>query len=260
LSSYTAGDLSYYASGTSLTKLAIGTAGQILTSSGTAPQWTTLSGVTVTTFSAGTTGFTPATATSGAVTLAGTLNVANGGTGLTSLTAGSLVYGAGTAAYTALAIGTAGQILTSSGTAPQWSTLSGVAVTTLSFGTTGLTPATATSGAITVAGTLATTNGGTGLTSFTANRVFYASSTSAIGSSANLTFNGTTLNALTITENSSPVVVQSDIGTAPNEIPLNQYLGSMAYQDGTNFYNVGMTVGFRNRIINGAMEIDQRNA
>jgi hypothetical protein len=38
----------------------------------------------VTTFSAGTTGFTPSSATSGAVTLAGTLNVANGGTGVTS--------------------------------------------------------------------------------------------------------------------------------------------------------------------------------
>jgi hypothetical protein len=38
-------------------------------------------------------------------------------------------------------------------------------VTTLSFGTTGLTPSTATSGAITVAGTLAVANGGTGVTS-----------------------------------------------------------------------------------------------
>ena len=35
----------------------------------------------------------------------------------------------------------------------------------------------------------------------------------------------------TLTENDSPAVVQSDIGTDPNEIPLNQYLGSMAYQD-----------------------------
>jgi len=38
-------------------------------------------GTAVTTFSAGTTGLTPSTATSGAVTLAGTLAVANGGTG-----------------------------------------------------------------------------------------------------------------------------------------------------------------------------------
>lgn len=38
------------------------------------------------------------------------------------------------------------------------------AVTTINFGTTGLTPSTATSGAVTVAGTLALTNGGTGAT------------------------------------------------------------------------------------------------
>jgi hypothetical protein len=37
-------------------------------------------------------------------------------------------------------------------------------VSTISFGTTGLTPATATSGAVTVAGTLALANGGTGAT------------------------------------------------------------------------------------------------
>ena len=37
-------------------------------------------------------------------------------------------------------------------------------VTTISFGTTGLTPATATDGAVTVAGTLALANGGTGAT------------------------------------------------------------------------------------------------
>jgi hypothetical protein len=34
-----------------------------------------------------------------------------------------------------------------------------------------------------------------------------------------------------VTENGSQIVVQTDIGTAPNEIPLNQYLGSLAYQD-----------------------------
>lgn len=38
----------------------------------------------------------------------------------------------------------------------------------------------------------------------------------------------------TLTENDSPAVVQSDIGTDPDEIPLNQYLGSMAYQDAEN--------------------------
>ncbi len=42
-----------------------------------------------------------------------------------------------------------------------------------------------------VTGTLATTNGGTGLTSFTANGVVYASSSSALATGSALTFNGT---------------------------------------------------------------------
>ena len=53
----------------------------------------------VSSFSAGTTGFTPSSATAGAVTLGGTLNVSNGGTGLTSLTANYIPYGNGTSAY-----------------------------------------------------------------------------------------------------------------------------------------------------------------
>jgi hypothetical protein len=55
----------------------------------------------VSTFSAGTTGFTPSTATGGVVTLAGVLNVANGGTGANTLT--GYVKGAGTSAMTASA-------------------------------------------------------------------------------------------------------------------------------------------------------------
>ncbi len=45
--------------------------------------------------------------------------------------------------------------------------ISNVAVSSLSFGTTGLTPSTSTVGPIVVGGTLATANGGTGITSFT---------------------------------------------------------------------------------------------
>jgi hypothetical protein len=46
----------------------------------------------------------------------------------------------------------------------------------------------------------------------------------------NKTIEGGTVNPATLQENGVPVVVQTDIGTAPNEIPLNQYLGSLAYQ------------------------------
>jgi hypothetical protein len=57
------------------------------------------------------------------------------------------------------------------------------------------------------------------------------------GSINNTTVGATTANTgnfTVLTENGSPAVVQTDIGTAPNEIPLNQYLGNLAYQDAAN--------------------------
>jgi hypothetical protein len=98
ITSYTTGDLIYASGATTLSKLGIGTNGQILTISGGIPTWGAAPASGVTTFSAGTTGFTPSTATSGAVTLSGTLNVANGGTGAVSIT--GLVLGNGTSAFT----------------------------------------------------------------------------------------------------------------------------------------------------------------
>jgi hypothetical protein len=132
----------------------------------------------VTTISFGSTGLTPSTATSGAVTVAGTLAIGSGGTGQTTAgaafnalspitTTGDLILGNGTNSATRLAIGANGYVLTSNGTTASWAASSG-GVTTFSAGTTGLTPNTATSGAITLAGTLAITNGGTGQTSASA--------------------------------------------------------------------------------------------
>ena len=74
-------------------------------------------------FAGGTTGLTPAAATAGAVTLAGKLVIANGGTNATAApTAGAVAYGTGTA-YAFTAAGTAGQILTSAGAgSPTWAT------------------------------------------------------------------------------------------------------------------------------------------
>jgi hypothetical protein len=96
----TVGGITYGVSSSSLGYSAAGTTGQVLLSGGSgAPTWSNLSSIGVTSFSAGTTGFTPSTATSGVVTLAGTLNVSNGGTGLTSLTAGRIPFGAGTSAF-----------------------------------------------------------------------------------------------------------------------------------------------------------------
>ena len=85
-----AGDLIIGDGTNSATRLAIGSNGYVLTSNGTTATWVAQT-TSVSSFSAGTTGFTPSTATTGAVTLAGTLNVANGGTGVTSSSGASSV-------------------------------------------------------------------------------------------------------------------------------------------------------------------------
>jgi hypothetical protein len=87
-------------------------------------------------------------------------------------------------------------------------------VSSFSAGTTGFTPNTATTGAVTLAGTLATTNGGTGLTSFTANGVLYASSSSALTTGSALTFDGTNF-ALTQAGNPTLTVKTTGAGNNP---------------------------------------------
>lgn len=98
----------------------------------------------VTSFSAGTTGFTPNTATTGAVTLAGTLNVANGGTGVTTSTGtGSVVLSASptfTGTLNAAAISASGTITTGGNTvlstAANATTTGGFRFTSFSLGNT----------------------------------------------------------------------------------------------------------------------------
>ena len=108
----------------------------------------------------------------------GTLPIANGGTGQTTAstafnalspitTTGDLIVGNGTNSATRLAIGANGYLLTSNGTTATWTAAPSTGVTSIDFASTGLTPATATTGAVTVAGTLAVTNGGTGATNAT---------------------------------------------------------------------------------------------
>jgi hypothetical protein len=94
------GDLLYGSATNTWSRLTAGTNGYVLTLAAGVPTWAASTGG-VTSFSAGTTGFTPSTGTTGAITLAGTLNIANGGTGITSF---------GTGVQTAL-----GQAVTGSG-------------------------------------------------------------------------------------------------------------------------------------------------
>jgi hypothetical protein len=155
LTSYSAGDMVYWASGTTFTKLGIGAANYIMTSSGSAPQWSA------------------------------SIGPAQGGTGITSYAVGDLIYASGTTTLSKLADVATGNALISGGvaTAPSW-------------GKIGLTTH--------VSGTLPTANGGTGLTSFTANAILYSSSTSALTTNSDLAYNGTNL-----TISSGNVVINS---------------------------------------------------
>lgn len=106
----------------------------------------------VTTFNAGSTGFTPISATYGDVTLGGILNVANGGTGLATLTSNNVILGNGTSAPNFVAPGTSGNVLVSNGTT--WtsggtatlSTISGV--TTIKSGSASTPPTIQDSGGV----------------------------------------------------------------------------------------------------------------
>lgn len=231
LTSYTAGDTLYYASGTALSKLAIGGSGYYMSSSGTAPQWSAPAALTKTddTNVTLTLGGSASTALLNAASLTlgwtGQLAVGRGGTGIASYAVGDLLYASGTTTLSKLAIGTAYQALqvNAGATAPSWqpsatsvltaqgdllyasaaNTLARLAKNTTA---TRYLANTGTSNNPTwdqinlangVTGTLGTTNGGTGLTSFTANGVLYASSTSALATSSFLTWDGTRLKALT---------------------------------------------------------------
>lgn len=134
--SWTTGDLLYASGANTLAKLAIGTAGQILTVSAGLPAWSAaVSGITTlngssgsatgstVTLSPGTTGLTY-TGSGATMTTAGTLVLANGGSGA-SLTAstGGIIYSGASAMAVLAGTATAGQILRSGASAaPSWST------------------------------------------------------------------------------------------------------------------------------------------
>ena len=132
--------------------------------------------------------------TNGSGTLSfATLGISAGGTGQTTANA----------AFNALApsqTGNSGRYLTTDGTNTSWAvnplgTVTSVAMSVPSFLSVSGSPITSSGTlAVSLSGTaLPTANGGTGLTSFTANGVVYASSTSALTTGSALVFDGTNL-------------------------------------------------------------------
>jgi len=188
--------------------LSVITAGTNITITNTAGHITIASAGALSSFSAGTTGFTPSTPTTGAITLAGTLIAANGGTGFASYAVGDLLYANTTTTLAKLADVATGNALISGGvsTAPSW-------------GKIGLTTH--------VSGTLPIANGGTNATATpAAGAVAYGTGTAydftAVGTSGQVltsagagtpTWTTPTTGTVTAVTGTAPVV--SSGGTTP---------------------------------------------
>lgn len=182
----TEGDLIRGGAGGTAMRLGIGTDGQFLTVSSGLPAWatltalTSLNGLTASTqlFAVGG-NFPNLTITSSVAThtfnWTGQLAVPRGGTGLSTILTGEIIYGSATDVYSRLAAAASGNALLS-GTTPSW-------------GKVGLTTH--------VSGTLPTTSGGTNLTSYAQGDIIIASAANtlaalAAASSGNALLSGTT--------------------------------------------------------------------
>jgi len=162
-----------------------------------------------------TNGLVTTTGGTGALSVVASLPVTQGGTGLTSLTTGDLLYANGANSLAKLGIGTNGQILTTNGTTISWApnssaSLSGGVAGAIPYqsavGVTGYTAAGTSGQFLTSAGTGAPTwttiipvaNGGTGAATLTSNAVLLGNGTGAVqtvapGTTGNvLVSNGTT--------------------------------------------------------------------
>lgn len=161
----------------------------------------------------------------------GTIGVQYGGTGAASLTANNVLLGNGTSAFQVVAPGTANNVLYSNGTTWVSGPLpSSSAVSSFSAGTTGFTPSTASTGAITLAGTLGVANGGTGQTTYTDGQLLIGNTTGNTLTKATLTAGsgiGISNGAGSITISSTVVpnpTLNVVTGTTQTAVAGNQYV------------------------------------
>jgi hypothetical protein len=180
--------------------------------------------------------------TSSSALTAGTLPIAAGGTAATTFTANGVIYGNGTSALGVTAAGTTGQVLVgNTGSAPTWGTISSSLVSSFQTSLSGLTPSTATTGAVTLAGTLGPTSGGTGISSYAVGDLLFANTT-------------TSLDRLTVGANG---YVLASNGTAPAWIPntasgvsfvVTNITASASQTTFTVSYTVGLIEVYRNGV------------
>jgi hypothetical protein len=134
------------------------------------------------------------------------LAVSVGGTGNTTFDNYGVLYGDGTNPVESITPPTGSNyiLVASPGTIPAWQENIPVTagVNSISFGSTGLTPNTATEGVVTVAGTLVAASGGTGQTSYTIGDLLYASSSTALSKLADVA--------------TGSVLISGGVGVAPS--------------------------------------------
>ena len=194
LTSYSAGDLIYSDSTNSLSTLGIGSEGQLLMVDASGfPVWGDADGTgTVTSIdvSGGTTGLTfsggPVT-DAGTITMDGTLEADNGGTGHDVYSAGDVIYASGATAISRLGIGAEGQALMVSASGyPVWDDVDGTGTVT------SITPAadSGTGTEITTAGTLYILGGTNVTTSVTGTTVTINSTDEYVGTVTSVDVDG----------------------------------------------------------------------
>lgn len=186
------------------------TAGRYLRSDGTNAALSAIQAADVPTLNQNTTGT--------AAGLSSTLAVTSGGTGQTAYTDGQLLIGntaTGGLSKATLSAGSNVTITNGNGTITIASTGGASGVSSFSAGTTGLTPNTATTGAVTLDGVLAVTNGGTGATTNEAARNVFGSAQNVTvrhSSAITLASAGTIASGVTCTNGSAIITFASAPG------------------------------------------------
>jgi len=186
----------------------------------------TVSSTNVASITFGSTGLTPSTATTGAVSVAGTLANTNGGTGQSSaFTQYGITYASTTTVLATTAAGTSTTVL------------HGNASGAPTFGAVSLTAD--------VSGTLPVANGGTGLTTLTAGYIPYGNGTSAFGNESNLSYDATNNRLSVVGTGYSPNIALTDAAT----IAWDTTTGQVAT---FTFVSTNRTMGAPTGLVSGA--------
>ena len=169
--------------------------------------------VNVSSFSGGTTGLTPNTATTGAVTLAGTLAATNGGTAQTTYTTGDTLYASASNTLSKLPIGSTGQILSVVAGVPAWTAApaSGASISNDTTTATNLYPlfSNATTGAPT---TIYTSNA----------KYLYKPSTGDLSASQVVASNGIVVNSATVSASYTIATGNNAMSVGPVSVASGQ--------------------------------------